>query len=347
MLKSRFTLLLSATIILCGCLFFTLASNANAAGKKHTLKIASLAPEGSVWAKRFREFTKDVTDKSNGEIVFKVYSGGVMGDDRAMYRKMRVGQLQGGGFTMTGIGEIVPDFRVLGIPFLFDSYDEVDRAWSKLWPVLQQSFADKGLKLLATTEVGFIYPMSTKPITTIDELRQSKCWVPEGDPISKIYLEKLGIAATPLSIPDVLTSLQTGMIDTVFNAFYGSIVLQWFTRTKYITDVPFGYSYGALVLDSRAFKKLPEKYQQLIETSATNNFANLVNDTRKSNADALSVLQQNGISVVAATPAAITDLRANRQRTVDALIGEAFSKKIYNTLVNELSAFRNTGKPQP
>ncbi len=342
----RFTLALTVALLLSGWLSFP--AGVAHAGPKYTLKIASLAPDGSVWANRFNEFTREVTAKSNGEIAFKVYSGGVMGDDRSMYRKMRAGQLQGGGFTMTGIGEIVPDFRVLGIPFLFDSYAEVDRAWAKLWPLLQQAFAEKGLKLVATTEVGFIYTMSTRPLTTVNELRQAKCWVPEGDPISKTYLEKLGIVPMPLSIPDVLTSLQTGMIDTVFNAFYGSIVLQWFTRTKYITDIPFGYSYGALVLDDRAFRKLPAGHQRLIEQAAANNFSNLVNDTRKSNSDALRVLKENGISLVSATPDAITALRANRQRTVDALIGTAFSKRIYETLINEISAYRSASpRTQP
>lgn len=307
MSKPRFFALISTVIVTCLCLPFLSKGTCHAAGRQYTLKIASLAPEGSVWSKRFHEFTEEVTSRSNGEIVFKIYSGGVMGDDRSMYRKMRAGQLQGGGFTMTGIGEIVPDFRVLGIPFLFGSYAEVDRIWLKLWPQLQQSFADKGLKLIAATEVGFIYTMSTKPITTIAELKQAKCWVPEGDPISKTYLEELGVAPTPLSIPDVLTSLQTGMIDTVFNAFYGSIVLQWFTRTKYITDIPFGYSYGALVLDGRTFARLPKEYQQLIESAATNNFAHLVDDTRKSNTDALKVLQENGIKLVSATPEALTE----------------------------------------
>ena len=101
-------------------LFIIVTENAYASKAKYIFKVASLAPEGSVWAKRFRDFTDEVTEKSDGEIGFKIYAGGVMGDDRAMYRKMRVGQLNGGGFTMTGISEIVPDFRVLGIPFLFN-----------------------------------------------------------------------------------------------------------------------------------------------------------------------------------------------------------------------------------
>jgi TRAP-type C4-dicarboxylate transport system substrate-binding protein len=270
-----------------------LPSSAAEAGRpKYLFKIASLAPDGSVWAKRFKEMTEEIIEKSNNEIGFKIYPGGVMGDDRAMYRKMRIGQLQGGGFTMTGIGEIVEDFRVMGIPFLFDSYAEVDYVAEKLWPHFQKAFLDNQLVLLAMSEVGFIYTMSKEPITNLAEFRKSKSWVPEGDPISNIFLETVGVTPTALSIPDVLTSLQTGLIDTVYNAFYGAIVLQWFTRTKYITDIPFVYGYGAFALDQKAFSKLPAEYTRLMETTARAHFARLLQDTRESNESGIP--RQNG-----------------------------------------------------
>ncbi|MEW6291041.1 MAG: TRAP transporter substrate-binding protein DctP, partial [Thermodesulfobacteriota bacterium] len=201
-----------------------------AAGPKYLFKVATLAPEGSVWTKRFREFSREVEDKSNGEVGFKIYAGGVMGDDLAMYRKMRVGQLNGGGFTMTGIGSVVPDFRVLGIPFLLHSYAELDWVKQGLLEHFNKTFAENGLELIALTEVGFIYTMSTVPIATVEELKKSTCWAPDNDPLSAGFLETLGAAPIPLSIPDVLTSLQTGLIGTVFNSFYGSIVLQWYSK---------------------------------------------------------------------------------------------------------------------
>jgi TRAP-type C4-dicarboxylate transport system substrate-binding protein len=125
-------------------LFLVISAGEVHAGKsRYTFKVASLAPEGSVWTKRFRDFANEVTEKSGGEIGFKIYAGGVMGDDRAMYRKMRVGQINGGGFTMTGIADIVPDFRVLGIPFFFNSYEEVDELRQKLFPRFQKEFDKK------------------------------------------------------------------------------------------------------------------------------------------------------------------------------------------------------------
>jgi len=324
-----------------------LPPSAAAAGRpKYLFKIASLAPDGSVWAKRFQEMTEEIVEKSNGEIGFKIYPGGVMGDDRSMYRKIRIGQLQGGGFTMTGIGEVVEDFRVMGIPFLFDSYAEVDYVAEKLWPHFQKAFLEKKLVLLAMSEVGFIYTMSKKPITTLDELKKSKSWVPEGDPISNTFLETVGVTPTALSIPDVLTSLQTGLIDTVFNAFYGAIVLQWFTRTNYITDIPFVYGYGAIALDQKTFAKLPPEYAKMMEATARTHFARLLQDTRQSNESALQVLQDNGITLVEPAPGTKEELQDFRVKTVNKLNNGVFSKEIYEETMKSLTEFR-TNKAQP
>ena len=311
------------------------------AAPRYLFKIATLAPDGSVWARRFQEFQNEVTAKSNGEIGFKLYMGGVMGDDRAMYRKMRIGQLQGGGFTMTGISETVPDFRIMAIPFLFRSYAEVDRVAEGLFPLFQKAFQEKDLVLLAMTEVGFVYTMSSEPVTTVAQLRASKCWAPENDPLSRGFLEDMGVTPIPLSIPDVLSSLQTGMINTVFNGFYGSIVLQWFTRTKYITDTPFGYAYGGLVFSKSAFAKLPPHHAAMMEGAAKKHFASLLIDTRRSNEEALATLKKNGIQLVPAEKETLQQLLAVRdQKTVPRLVGAAFSKEIYAAVTRLLADFR-------
>ncbi len=312
------------------------------AGKspEYLLKVATLAPEGSVWAKRFQEFVDDVLSRSGGEVGFKVYYGGVMGDDRSMYRKMQIGQLQGGGFTMTGIGEIVQDFRVMGIPFLFNSYEEVDRVSEGIFPLLQKAFTEKDLVLLAISEVGFVYPMSTYPIATIAEFKKSRCWAPENDPIGRKYLEALGVVPVPLSIPDVLPSLQTGLINTVVNGFYGSIVLQWYTSTKYVTNVPFGYAYGGLVLSKKSYDRLPPSHIAMLEDVARKHFGRLNVDTRKSNEEAQGVLRQNGVSFVDAAPGSMVELLAIRDRAVKDLLGVSFSEAIYAATMKYLEEAR-------
>jgi TRAP-type C4-dicarboxylate transport system substrate-binding protein len=311
------------------------------AAPTYLFKVASVAPDGSIWAQRFRDFIQEVEDKSNGEIGFRVYLGGAMGDDRAMYRKIQVGQLQGGGFTMTGIGAVVPDFRVMGVPFLFRSYQEVDAVRRGLEPAFKKAFADKGLEFLAYTEVGFVYTMATSAMTTMAQLQGGKCWGPEGDPVSAEFFKAIGVSPIPLSIPDVLTALQTGMVDTVFNGLYGSIVLQWFTRAKFITDIPFGYAYGALVVDRRVFAAMPPHLMALMREAAAHHFEALLADTRQSNAESRAVLADNGVAFVAPTPAALVELVAKRDEAVARLAGQAFSQEIYDETMRLLNEGRH------
>lgn len=311
------------------------------AQSKYLFKVASIAPEGSIWTKRFRDFVAEVEEKSKGEVRFKVYPGGIMGDDRAMFRKMRVGQLHGGGFTLSGIGAVVPEFRVMGTPFLFRSYGEVDHVRNGLLPSFRKAFSQKGLELIAMTEVGFVYSMSTVPIATLDEFKETKIWAPEGDPLSVAYLETLSITPMSLSIPDVLTALQTGMVETVFNSLYGSIVLQWFTKTKYISDIPFAYAYGAFLLDSQKFARLPESYQMMIRKVAQKHFSLLITDSRKSNNDSRHVLQDNGLTFIIPEPATVEILHTEHDKTVQRIKGKVFSSQVYQATMKLLNEYRS------
>ena len=308
----------------------------------HVFKIASLAPEGSVWVEAFKEFAAEVSEKTGGEVGFRIYPGGIMGDDRAMYRKMRVGQLQGGGFTMTGIGDIVSDFRVMGIPFLFRSYDEVDLISAHLQPAFRERFAEQGLHFVAMTEVGFVYTFSDKPRLTIKDLQQAKTWAPSDDPLTAEFLKSLDISPIALSIPDVLPSLQTGLIDTAFNSLYGAIVLQWFTKTRAVTDTPYGYAYGAFIMSSKAFAGLSPEQQDIIDQAAQSHFLELIKKTRQSNEDSRDVLLSKGLSFVPASAGVIEELVKHRDLTIKSLAGKAFSAEIYQSLDEALTSYRNS-----
>lgn len=330
-----------ATVLVCT---FLTASHA-AAKPKITFKIASLAPEGSVWVTKFKNFADEVTEKTGGEVGFRIYPGGVMGDDVAMYRKMRAGQLHGGGFTMTGVATVVPDFRVMAIPFLFKNYDEVDAVKEGLLPHWKKSFADKGMELVALTEVGFIYTMSASPIETTAQLQKTKSWAPTGDPLATTFMSSVGITPIQLTIPDVLSSLQTGLVDTVYNSLYGSIVMQWFTKARYITDIPFGYAYGTFVLNKKKFDKLSDQQAAIIMDAASHHFDALLQETRKSNEESRAVLEQQGVTFVTADPQTAAELETYREKTIPDMIGKSFSKEIYEVTKQMLDNYR-AGTPQ-
>ncbi|MGL1930966.1 MAG: TRAP transporter substrate-binding protein DctP [Desulfotalea sp.] len=335
---------LTKFFILCAVFLSIIVTAENVFAKekaKYHFKIASLAPENSIWMKNFNDFAKEVSVQTNGEVGFRTYPGGSMGDDLAMYRKMRVGQLQGGGFTMSGIAGIVEDFRVMAIPFLFNSYGEVDYVLNGLAPMFKKKFDEKGLHYLAFTEVGFVYAMSTEPIGTMADFKATKSWTPSGDLLSTNYLKNVGINSTQLSLPDVLSSLQTGMIETVYNSLYGSIVLQWFTSLKYVNNVPSGYAYGAILLDGKKYNKLPKKYQDIIDVTAEKFFPPLIEATRKTNRDSKTVLMDKGLTFQEPSKEMVAELSSFTQQIIDESIGELFSKEAYNKMNTLLEKYRS------
>ena len=91
-----------------------------------TIKIATLAPDGSFWMKEVRRGADEIAERTGGRVQIRLYPGGTMGNDQAVLRKMRIGQLQGGmvvGMTLAGIS---PELQVYGLPLMFRSYEEVD-----------------------------------------------------------------------------------------------------------------------------------------------------------------------------------------------------------------------------
>ncbi len=322
-------------------LFFCLSASPALSAPKYFFKVATIAPAGSVWITEFEKFTKEVSEKTGGEVGFRIYPGGVMGDDQAMLRKIRVGQLQGGGFTMSGIAQLVPEYPVMSIPFLFKSYEETDVVKAALKDDFVEVFKKKGLEFLAYNEVGFVYAMSTSPLHTLDDLKQSKSWTPSGDPLTEAFMMNLGITPIQLTIPDVLSSLQTGLVNTVFNSLYGSIVLQWYTKANYITTMPYGYAYGVFVLDRKAFSKLPDNYKTIIKECSDKYFAIIEKETRQSNKDSRKVLEEQGVSFVEPDPSVFPVMEETREKTVKQSIGKSFSKEIYEKTIKILDDYRN------
>ena len=73
-----------------------------------TLKIATLAPDGSGWVNTLRDIDNEVRERTENKVRLKIYPGGVQGNEDVMIRKIRVGQLHGGGFGGTGTSAIFP-----------------------------------------------------------------------------------------------------------------------------------------------------------------------------------------------------------------------------------------------
>jgi TRAP-type C4-dicarboxylate transport system substrate-binding protein len=268
------------------------------AKETYTLKFATLIPTGTSWTKTLEGWIKEVETKSDGRIRFKMYPGGIMGDEPDVIRKMRKGQLQGGLFTGYGIGRIYSPARVLEVPFLFKNTDESDYVRDKLMPEIETGFRDNGFELLGWPEVGFIYFFSKHRIDSIKDVQKSRIWLWQGDPLGEAFFQASGVSPIPLSIIDVYTQLTTshGSIDTVYASPFGAIALQWHTKLKFGTKIPLTNAIGGLIIDGRFFNKLPKDLQILLKTTGKIASDKIRGQARQENAKSIEILRSNGMT---------------------------------------------------
>ena len=298
---------------------------ASPAASAAEIKFASLAPEGTTWMEVMRALDRDMRQATDGAVRFRIYPGGVSGNEKDVVRKIRVGQLHAAGFTGVGLGEILPAVRLMELPFLFRDYGEADAVRRALSGWYEDAFREKGFVLLGWSEVGFAHFFSQAPIRSRADLRRRKVWMWEGDPLAQAYFEALGVRPIPLSVTDVLTSLQTGLIDTVYVNPLGAVALQWFTKVKYMSPVPMANVTGAVVVREEAFRRLPAEHRRLLIEKTREQMEELRRRTRDENGRAVEAMRKRGLRI--SEPPSAAELEEFRR------IGREAEKKLAGSLI--------------
>ncbi len=318
-------------LLMCG-----LAANA----QQYTIKFASLAPEGSTWTNVLREYDAAVRKESGGRLGFKIYAGGVQGEDKDVLRKMRLGQLQSAGLTGVGLGEIVPKVRILDSPFLFRNYNEVDHIYTSFAEEFDNAFRANGYVLLGWAEVGWVYVLTNTPVRTLADMNGVKMWMWEGDKVAEATFKALGINPIPLSVIDVLTSLQTGLINGAYTSPLAALVLQWNTRVKYMMNLPLADASGGVVITKKKFDELPPDMQEILVRNGKKYMRSLTLQSRKENADAILTLKKSGLQLVEVTSSTINDYVAAGKKARQWLVGPLYDRDFLTRIEKSLVDFR-------
>jgi TRAP-type C4-dicarboxylate transport system substrate-binding protein len=321
---------------------------APAAAQQYVIKFASLAPEGSTWMNVMKEYDAAVRKESGGRLGFRIYPSGVQGDEKDVLRKIKLGQLHSAGITGNGLTSIAPSARILDSPFLFRDVKEIDFAYGKFGPEIEREMEDGGYVNLGWAEVGYVYIFTNTPVRRRDDLAKTKMWMWEGDPVAEASFRALGINPIPLTITDVLTSLQTKLVDGVYTSPLAAIALQWFTRVKYMFNLPLTNAAGAVVISKKKFLELPADLQAILKTNGSRFMRKLTERSRADNAAALVTLKKNGI--VFTDPASEGDVRAYAEIGRSArrmLAGKLFSQDLLDRVESALEGYRRNPAPGP
>ena len=319
---TRFNTLLS--------LLFCSLALAQPAHAQQVVKMATLVPDGSTWMRELRIAAKEIQAGTQGRVQVKFYPGGVMGSDTVVLRKMHLGQLQGGVLASSDLAAVYPDAAVYSLPFLFSDWAQADRARAQVDPLLARGFEAKGLKMLAASNVGFAYLLSSKPLRSRADITSAKLWIPQNDEIAERTFKLGGVSPILLPLGDVFTSLQTGLVDSVANTPGGTVALQWHGKMRSMVDLPLSFVVGYVVVDLKPWQKLSPPDQAILAASFRHAAQRVDANVRRDDAAALAAMKKQGLVVTSLDPAetarwrkigdqVIRDMVADKRISVDML----------------------------
>ncbi len=263
-----------------------------------TIKIATLSPEGTFWMKQMRAGAKEIRDKTEGRVKFKFYPGGVMGNDENVLRKIRIGQLHGGAITTSTLSQHSPGTTLYGLPFLFSNLDDAASIRKTTDAMLSEQIERNGFVNFGFAQAGFTYLMSKHQINSFNDLRKQKSWVPENSDIGLAVYRYIDV--TPISLPlsDVLTGLQTGLINNVITSPIGALALQWHTHVDYVVDFPLNYLTAVMIVDKKVFAKLSKEDQKIVREIMINVYKKIDEQNQIDNIAAREALVKQNVKFI-------------------------------------------------
>jgi TRAP-type C4-dicarboxylate transport system substrate-binding protein len=298
------------------------------------IKFATIAPEGTPWMQLMEEMNQVVQQQSKGQVTFRFYPGGVAGDERDVIRKMRINQLQGGAFSGFGLGEVLPEIRVLELPRLFRDAEEADAVATALFEHFAARFADQGYVLLSLNDAGAVYVFSKAPLRTKEDMARAKIWTWQGDPLPLALFKAYGIAPIPLALPNVLPSLQSGLIDACYGTPLSVLALQWFTKVKYRAALPITHVIGALLVSKQVWQQLTPEQQVLVQDTVRRYSTKATVDMRQHDQKSLTLLQATaGIETVSVSEEEVTRMETISTQVRQELTGTLYPQALLDRVV--------------
>ena len=297
------------------------------------IKMATLAPEGTDWHGMLIEMGQEWKDATNGKVKLRIYPGGVLGDERDMVRKMRIGQIHAAGMTAEGLSEIVQDFAGYFVPLVYQSIEDVQAVTDEIMPSLEKKLEKNGFKLLHFSELTWAYWFSTNPIKTPSDLKKSKFFTWAGDFKWEQVYRKAGYNPVPLATTDILSGLQTGLINTIPLPPIYALAQQSFGIANHMLDMKWGVLMAGIVIDLKTWNKIPKKYHKsLIEI--TNGIQNKYKNTNlNSERSALDAMKKYGLKIHKISDEEIKLWDSEVKRVSQFLRGNIIPENIYDTVI--------------
>jgi len=307
-----------------------------------TIKLGSLAPNGSPWDKSLRQIAAEWASLSNGKIKLKIYPGGIAGGEEDMLRKMRIGQLNAAGMTGVGMCRVFPGILTIQLPLLIRNDEELYYVLEKMRPKFEKKLEASGFKVIIWSKVGWVHFFSKDPVVKPDDLRAHKLFNYEGDPDGTMAWKKAGFHPVPLSPTELMTALQSGMVNAFSTTPLSAAAYQWFGLAKNMCGMKWAPLIGGIIVSTKTWKKVPAKLRPKLLEAAKKIGENAQSEIDNADAQAITIMKEHGLKVHPVSEKEEAQWVTEVQSGFKIVIGKSFDKESYDELKQHLKAFRET-----
>lgn len=315
--------------------------------REQVVNLGTLAPEGSAWHNVLRDMAEEWKTAAAGKVRFRIYPGGVAGDEPFMVRKMRNNQLQAAALTGVGLAEIAPEVMALQLPMLIQSYEELDYVLARMAPKLEAILHAKGYTVLNWGDAGWVTFFAQRPVVTVDDLRKVKLFVWASSTGEVEVWKDAGITAVPLEATEIHPALATGLVNAFSTTPLAALSFQWFGSAKHMTGMKWAPLIGATVMRNDAWEKIPEELKPALRAAARSSGERLKKETRQLGDEAVKIMQQHGLVVHPVPAAALADWERQARAAYPAIMGKTIPPAMRDEVERLRNEYRAARKPGP
>jgi TRAP-type transport system periplasmic protein len=311
-----------------------------AAAEPVTLRFATVAPEGTGWARAFRAFARDVEAMTNGQLRVKWYFGGIGGDESAVPERIKRGQLDGEAAAIT-CTSIAPSLRVMRVVGMFRRREETHAVIARLRPRLDAEFKKAGYVSLSVVWFGSDIAFSREPIRSMEDLRRQRLWIWNLDPVWPTEMKALGMNVVELPVEEAGHAYDEGRIDGFLALPSAALAFQWSARTHYVSNLAIASMPACVVVSSAAFEALPFESQAALRAAAAKATLHF-EDINATQEDALlgGLFDRQGTHLVPASPTFRATFLELARAARDSLPESLVPKALITQVLGWLSDFR-------
>jgi len=305
-----------------------------ASADKLIIKMGSIAPEGSTWHDALLRMKQDWRDISDGQLELRIYPGGVLGGEGEMVRKIQRRGLDAIAISGSGLPQVDDSIHCLNLPLLFDSYENFDYVRAGISPIVEARLEKKGYKVLTWTEGGWVNFFAKKPVRTPQDLKQLRLWISSGDPTTERLLKELGFNVVPLPTTDMLTGLQTGLVEAIQVPPLFALLDRSYEYAPYMTDFKWAPLNAAIIISARSWEKIPAKYHAKLLESTQAVGLGLREEVRNSSDQAVKEMQARGLEVIVPTAEDLVHWQALTEESFPRIRGTLCEAKIFDQVIS-------------